>query len=68
MISNQGVGEAYSDFSGSPGNSWLIFPNLPAGEYTLNLGLWDEDDVNVNGGIMPFTVETFADEQKVVIN
>ncbi len=35
MTSNQGVGEPYSDFSGSPGNSWLIFPNLPAGEGSI---------------------------------
>ncbi len=68
MISSNGIGKNYSSFSSQTGQGWLVFPNLPAGDYTISFGQYGNVNYKVNGGKMPFTVETFAADKKVVIN
>lgn len=44
LISNFGGDAYYSQFSASTGQGWIVFENLPAGQFNLNIGKFDGSD------------------------
>lgn len=55
----------YTWMSSYMGQGWLVFDNLPAGEYSLRVRGSSGDK---SLGDMPFTVQTFGLDEKVNFN
>lgn len=68
MMADDGDSDGFmSSLSSVTGQGWLIFEELPVGDYKFTVGQFSNVDYTKKTGTMPITIQTFGATNKLEI-